>query len=319
MLKPCVSVMIPTWQPDPEHLAAAIDSVLAQVDPSRVEIAIVDDCSPAFDPPEFARRYQGASALVTAHRHPARLGIAGNWNACITMARGTWIHILHQDDLVLPGFYEALLRVSETAEARPGAAFCPCYMLSGSTAKRIGPPLVPDQPPGVLRDWQTFVFERLIVQCAAVLVRREVYESLGGFDPQYRYALDWDMWKRIAARYPIAYHPEPLACYRVGCGSETMRHRAVGNDLVELFQSIAASEPLLPASERAASTLRARANYLMWAVENAAEAVLARRDWRFARRYLDVARRQTSAAKVIWAGGKVGIRSLLRTIAGSGS
>ena len=52
------------------------------------------------------------------------------------------------------------------------------------------------------------------LQFPSMVVRRATYERLGGFD-RLGYAEDWEMWVRIAAHYPVAYEPEPLALYRV--------------------------------------------------------------------------------------------------------
>ena len=45
----------------------------------------------------------------------------------------------------------------------------------------------------------------------SIAVRREAYECLGGFDARLKCSEDWEMWVRIAARYPIWHEPAPLA------------------------------------------------------------------------------------------------------------
>jgi hypothetical protein len=70
--------------------------------------------------------------------------------------------------------------------------------------------------PGVLdRD---FVFREFItprIQFVGIMVKRSVYERLGGFRPELNNCLDWDMWKRIVCRYPVYYDPTALACFRL--------------------------------------------------------------------------------------------------------
>ena len=44
-----------------------------------------------------------------------------------------------------------------------------------------------------------------------MLVRREVYEHLGGFSAEVGSAWDWEMWKRVAVHYPVWYTPRSLA------------------------------------------------------------------------------------------------------------
>ena len=209
--RPFWSVMIPTYNPSAEFLEETVRSVLAQAPGAdEMQIEIVDDCSSDFDLGDFARRFEGR---VTTHRNPARLGLAGNWNTCVMRARGRWVHILHQDDLVLDGFYRRL-REGTQIEPAVGAAVCQHYQIDDVGARKVLLSRIKAQSPGVLETWIEHVFVGLSFQTPAVVVRRDVYETLGGFDPRFFYVTDWDMWKRIAARFPIWFDPEPLACYR---------------------------------------------------------------------------------------------------------
>ena len=47
-----------------------------------------------------------------------------------------------------------------------------------------------------------------------MVVKREVYAQLGGYDESLRYGEDWEMWVRIAASYPVGYQTQPLAEFR---------------------------------------------------------------------------------------------------------
>jgi len=52
-----------------------------------------------------------------------------------------------------------------------------------------------------------------IVQPAAFF-RRDAFEAVGGIDPALHYAMDYDLWLKIAKRYKVAYLPRILANYR---------------------------------------------------------------------------------------------------------
>src|SRR5438034_10725578 len=73
-----------------------------------MQIEVVDDCSPHGAPVKLVHRIAGDRVAV--HREPKDNGLAGIWNRCIERARGEWVHVLHQDDAVLTGFYEHLYR-----------------------------------------------------------------------------------------------------------------------------------------------------------------------------------------------------------------
>ena len=309
-----MSVMIPTWRPVSEYLERAIRNVLDQLEPGpRLQLEIVDDSSTDFDPSAFAARFGPGS--VSFHRHDRHLGLAGNWNACLARARGQWVHLLHQDDFVLPGFYSAL-RQGIDHHPSAAAAFCASYF-ADATGSGWAPNLLPMKGPGILDDWLRHVFVRLSIQCSAMIVRRDVYETLGGFDAGFSYALDWDMWKRIAVRYPIWYDPQPLACYRMHSASETWRQRLAGTDLVEIFRSIEHSAALLPQPVAVPIARRARAYYTEFAVERALDLIRCAGAWGPALHHLRIARQKSSIAAVIAALLKVMIRSGFRALTGN--
>jgi GT2 family glycosyltransferase len=268
--RPFWSVMIPTYRPKPDYLERVISSVLAELTPSAdVQIEIVDDASPDIDVAGLLKRI-GARG-VAFYRNPGRLGLGGNWNACIARARGRWLHLLHQDDFVRPGFYDAMRRGIDSVP-NLGAAFCDCYFVSPDGLGRRST-LIPDREPGVLSDWVRHVFVQLAIQTPAIVVRREAYEALGGYDDEFAYVPDWDMWKRIAVRSPIWYEPRPLACYQLHRSSQTSRLRRTGRNIAEIAASIERSEPLLEAGCAARVSRDARRASAVFSLENVFESL----------------------------------------------
>lgn len=84
------------------------------------------------------------------------------------------------------------------------------------------------------------------MQTPSIVVRRSVYEEIGGFDTSLFHTADWDMWKRIAVRYAIWYEPAILACYRVHPASDTSRLVCTGRNLEDARRAIALMEQRLP-------------------------------------------------------------------------
>lgn len=243
--RPRWSVMLPTYNPDAQYLEKTLRSVLEQdPGPESMQIRIIDDASPnEFDLEAFAERL--APGRIEVERRPANGGMAATWNACVENARGEWVHILHQDDLVLPGFYEHL---QQGIEAHPelGAAYAQHYMIDGDGKRDWLMSQNPAKAPGIVEDWVRYVFVELSFQTPSIVVKREVYERLGGFRPEMRYALDWDMWKRLAAAYPIWYDPTPLACYRRHRDGASMSFFASGGNMAEIRASIEMAREYLP-------------------------------------------------------------------------
>src|SRR2546430_3796515 len=113
-----------------------------------MQIQVVDDCSPRVDVKKMVESI--ANDRVIYSRTPENFGLAGCWNACIERSRGQWVHILHQDDMVLPGFYAAMRKGAEVEKV--GAAFCRhAYFDSKSHWENIEP--LERETPGVLENW----------------------------------------------------------------------------------------------------------------------------------------------------------------------
>lgn len=246
--RPEWSVMIPTYNAS-DFLEPALRGVLAQdPGPDRMQIALVDDHSPGW---EFARDLAEtlAPGRIEFHRNETNVGLAGNWNRCLDLSRGHRVHILHQDDVILTGFYEALGRGFDAPEA-PAAVFCQHVTIDeaglweklSNLERRTPGPLGPD--------WavQLSLFPR--IQCPSIAVKRSVYEELGGFNPGLKYALDWEMWLRIASRHPMWFEPAVLACYRLHSNNETARLRANDEDLADVRQAVEIMRRYVPESAR---------------------------------------------------------------------
>jgi len=294
--RPFWSVMIPLCDPDPAHLRAGLGALLLQ-EPDRadMEIVLVDDASSdiAWLDPWLADLELGDCLRLVRQEH--RVGIGGNWNDCVRHARGEWVHILHQDDLVRPGFHDRLRSlIGDCPDA--GAAFCRDTVID-DTGRTVGSQRLIRPTPGIVDDWIEHVFVGLHLRASALVVRRAVYEALGGFRLDLDYALDWDMWKRIAAAWPLAYWPEALVSYRRHAASASNGFQRSGANLVEIARSIALSEALLPSQSAAATTRRTRENYARYGA-NLAWTALADGDLRTAGAQLRGARRLGSTRVV---------------------
>jgi len=281
--RPRFSVMVPSREPD-ERLRQTLASVLAQAPGAdEMQITVVDDASRPGIVAGLVRSVdpRGRVEIVECAE---RLGLSGNWNRAIGLARGHFVHLLHQDDYVMPGFYARITHGFDRA-ASAGMAFCRARIVDGDdrlikVASRL------QWMPGVLANWLPAIAERQRVQTPCAVVARAAYEAVGGYRSDLHHALDWEMWVRIAARFPVWYDPRPLASYRRHDANETSRlvaSGAVWPDMTRAIGLIAASVPaasrsrVLAASTRwcAASALRTANRQLGAGQVDAAAATLA--------------------------------------------
>ncbi len=252
-------------------LRQALRSVLTQApSPDEMEIHVIQDGADEVAAAEVRSVVKALGAgRVASHVVGERLGQPAIFNRCLELARGRYVHLLHDDDWVAPGFYHAL-RAGLEGATRPGAAFCRHWY-----ADEEGRPLrlswLEREDAGTIPDW----LERIAVSCRlqapAIVVRRDVYERLRGFHPAARSAFDWEMWARVAAQYPVWFEPRPLAYFRTHLAGESSSLRRTGALVADARRAIDLIAGSLPEPVREVLTRRARSRLAHLALDVAAE------------------------------------------------
>lgn len=240
--RPRWSVLIPVFN-CARYLEEALSSVLAQ-DPGQdeMEIIVVDDHSTKDDPEDVVRRVGGSR--VRFIRQPQNVGKARNYETGLLASRGHLIHQLHGDDRVLEGFYDSMERAFETFPSA-GAFFCESRYIdeSGGVTGRTGR-LIADT--GIIDGWLEKIVVAQRVQTPSIVVRRTVYETLGGFDRRLDVLEDWEMWIRLGTLFPVGFLAETLADYRVSSGNSTTTSIIAGTRVATLRTMLRIVDEYLP-------------------------------------------------------------------------
>ncbi len=240
--RPLWSVMIPTYN-CANYLRETLASVLSQ-DPGSelMQIEVIDDCSTKDDPQAVVDEL--GKGRVTFYRQPENVGHTKNFETCLMRSRGKLIHLLHGDDLVRDGFYQKMQKGFET-QPEIGAAFCRhIFMDENSNWQKISE--IEQLKSGILNNWLEKIAIIQRIQTPSIVVRRNVYETLGSFDSRLAWSEDWEMWVRIAANYPIWYEIEPLALYRRHSNSNTAGYQKTGENVRDIVRAINIIESYLP-------------------------------------------------------------------------
>jgi glycosyltransferase involved in cell wall biosynthesis len=257
--RPLWSVMIPAYEGG-DYLAKTICSVLAQdPGPAAMQIEVVDDHSTKEDLGAVVERI--GKGRVSYYRKPSNAGPIANFNTCLQRSTGYWVHVLHADDLILPGFYEKL--AAATAMSSVGAAFCRFFWMDENDHWNGISPLFALSAQ-VIPGWIETLAVVNHIMAPSIVARRQVYEEIGGFDSRLPHSADWDMWKRVASAYPVWHEPAVLACYRQHSKSDTSRLMRTGANIQDVRRSIEYAREFLPraAAQRLTSqALRACANH----------------------------------------------------------
>lgn len=277
-----VSTPDPTWSVmltvyDRLHtMERALRSVLAQAPPA-MQIAVVAD---RHDDETGARLHALVESMpdvfgrVEIHQLPTRVGHPQIFNECIERARGDWIHILHDDDWLHPGFYAAL---QEGIDQAPdvGAAFARHEL--PSAPGQTWTSWLERESAGVIDDWLDRIATECRVQFSAMTVRRSVYEELGGFRTEIGSAFDWEMWQRIAAHYRVWFDPRPLAVICRDGTAETDRLVSDGGQIADSVAAIEYARGHLPPDRVNLLTRRARERFALHGLDLASAQIRAGR------------------------------------------
>jgi glycosyltransferase involved in cell wall biosynthesis len=266
----------PTWSVViPVHdcaglLPRALGPVLEQLG-TRAQVVVVDDAS-SDDPRAVAAQLGGTA--VHYERNARNLGAAGTFNRGIALAGGELVHLLHGDDEVLPGFYSAM-------EAPFRDPSCAAVVCRTRYIDADGRPLRVTRSERRGDGWWDDALGTLAVsnriRPSSIVVRRSVYEQLGGFRVDLAHAADWEMWTRIAAHGRIWYVDRVLGCYRVHASSDTAQLVRVGANIRDRVVAIHEVNLHVPPSRRTGSTRRALGYAALFAWRTASREARARR------------------------------------------
>lgn len=198
-----VSVVIGSYNAE-AWIRQTLDSVLAQT--SRVvEIFVIDDGS-SDATPTIVRSYGGAVRLISEpHRgRPHR-------NRGILASTGEFVAFVDADDWWQPTKIEKQLRMLQ--EQNVDWVICDSQWLAADTGLLGAPVGDPVRGGDILRS----LFLNNSIVASTPLVRRSALDDVGYFDesPEVAPVEDWDLWLRLAARYPVACVHEPLTTLRL--------------------------------------------------------------------------------------------------------
>jgi glycosyltransferase involved in cell wall biosynthesis len=191
---PRIAVVISTYN-RAQLVDEAIRSVEAQGG-ADVEIIVVDDGSTDDTARVVRERHPAAVYVLQPHSgHPGAARNRGLAAACSEL-----VAFLDDDDVFLPGKLAAQLAAFD-AHPSAGLAYSDGHFFADDPSIPIGrlldgmPRPSGDAFPDLLRG--NFIFPSMAV------VRRACLDAAGVFDEDMCYAQDYDLWLRLAARYPV--------------------------------------------------------------------------------------------------------------------
>jgi O-antigen biosynthesis protein len=187
--QPVISLMTPVFDPPVEMLRNTIESVLGQIY-ERWELCLVDGGSKNPAIRDLLKLYAKRDPRIKLKLLDQNLGISGNTNEAARLATGEFVQIFDHDDLLEP---HTLFEVVKALQADPtlDVIYFDEDKVSADGGQREEPFFKPDWSPAML------LSANYLTHC---VIRRSLYEEVGGCDSAMDGAQDWDLLLKVTER-----------------------------------------------------------------------------------------------------------------------
>lgn len=203
-----VSIVTPSFN-QARFLEKTIQSVLMQ-DYPELEYFVIDGGSNDGSR-EIIQKYAGRLAGWVSE--PDR-GQTDAINKGFGMARGDVLAWLNSDDTYQPG---AVREAVAYLQAHPEVA-----MVYGDTSFIDEDDRVIGKFPARQTNYRLLRQGYVHIPQQAAFFRTDLWRQVGPLDPSFYFAMDYDLWVRLAARGPLVYHPRPWANFRLHGSGKTI-------------------------------------------------------------------------------------------------
>ncbi len=210
--KPKVTIAIPTFK-RADLLKEAIDSALYQIDYSNYDVIIVDnnperDC----ETEKLLKSYK--NSRLGYYKNAENIQMAGNWNRCFELAKGEYVVLLHDDDLLLPTFnlecMDIINQKNDVGIFKPFAYNCTEKKVDISNFK------IDKNINRIQRLYDFSNFDTFMLGAPTGCIFKKKYViNLGGFNQDFYPIMDFCFTVLFSQKYPVYLYHKKLSVYRI--------------------------------------------------------------------------------------------------------
>ena len=213
MEQPLVTIIGLSYNQAP-FIKEALDSVLAQTYPN-IQVILVDDASTdnsACELQKYARRQPNWHLLLL----PENIGNTRAFNKALALAKGEFIIDFALDDVMLPERVAAQVEAFKKLGNSYGVIYTDAYyineqsVITGTHSRKDGKLKYPTPSGDIFKE----VLKRFFISTPTMMVRKEVFTRLNGYDENLYYE-DFDFWIRSSRYYKYFYLDKILTKRRV--------------------------------------------------------------------------------------------------------
>jgi glycosyltransferase involved in cell wall biosynthesis len=208
--KPAISVVLPVYN-GARTIARTVASVLAQTYPD-FELIIVNDGS-ADNTLEIISKIDDRRVKIETRKHA---GVSASRNYGAACSRGRYLAFIDSDDIWLPEKLEVQIDALEKNLLAAAAYGWTDYI--DEKDRLIFP--------GAHISFSGNIYDRLLVSDflesgSNIMIRKEIYNEIGGFDDSRRFCEDWEWALKLAQKHTFVAIPRVLVLFRLSGSSAT--------------------------------------------------------------------------------------------------
>lgn len=206
---PVYSILIPTYKRT-DFLKQAIDSALNQDKVLNYEIIVVDnDPNHNNEVTDILNSYNAKNLFY--YKNEVNIGMIGNWNRCVELARGKWITFLHDDDLLFPEYLSSMHNILQSL---PNIELLAPGALSGTEMNYNLVKKYLSKSKIYQLNISDFFFQNPVPTQATMFLKKNCIK-LGGFSEEDFPCSDYVFWINYVAHFEGYKLSENLFFYRI--------------------------------------------------------------------------------------------------------
>lgn len=211
--KPLISIIVPVYNVSDVHLNNCIRSILYQSYPNW-EICLADDCSTSKEVRPLLEQWALRDKRIKVIFLDENLGISGATNAAVSLATGTYLGFLDNDDELTN---ECLFKMVQRINNDKADLLYSDEDLIGEDGRQFSVFAKPDYNKELLLG-HNYVTHFVVVE-------KDLYNRVGGFDPDLDGAQDFDLFLKLSEQARNIVHiPEVLYHWRASETSTSINH-----------------------------------------------------------------------------------------------
>jgi len=221
-----VSIGIPVYNGE-RFLKESIECVLNQ-SYRHLEVLIVDDQS-TDSSLAIAEDFKKSDDRIRIIKNDVNLGLVGNWNKCFSEAKGKWIKLHFQDDLMEQDTIERMVQMSLNQDLGLVLTDREFFYEDDIKNQFVGLKRLSDfftEPSSITPEELTNILaaygirDNFMGEPILGLMKTDIASKLGTYDDQFKHIVDFEYWLRIGLNERIGLIPEKLHRFRIHDSSQ---------------------------------------------------------------------------------------------------